>query len=53
VFCEAIKDARGVVVGFPFAYDKAQHAAEAPYRLAKSMPRLEARPKKHQNKIKI
>mmetsp|Transcript_20710 Transcript_20710/g.58087 ORF Transcript_20710/g.58087 Transcript_20710/m.58087 type:complete len:240 (-) Transcript_20710:44-763(-) len=42
MFCEAIKDARGVIVGFPFAQNQAQHASEAPYRLAKFMPRLEA-----------
>eukprot|EP00401_Gymnodinium_catenatum_P056890 CAMPEP_0117596430 /NCGR_PEP_ID=MMETSP0784-20121206/74309_1 /TAXON_ID=39447 /ORGANISM="" /LENGTH=194 /DNA_ID=CAMNT_0005398713 /DNA_START=1 /DNA_END=582 /DNA_ORIENTATION=+ len=42
MFCETIKDARGVIVGFPFAYDQRQHVAEVPQRLARSMPRFEA-----------
>lgn len=42
MIAEGIKDARGVVVSFPFTPDQASLAAEVPSRIAKQMGALEA-----------
>ena len=41
MLCEGVRDARGVVVGFAFAPDRAAFRADAPARLAKQMPCFE------------
>ena len=38
MLCEGVRDARGVVVGFPFAVDPAEYRAEAPARLSRHLP---------------
>ena len=41
MLCEGVRDARGVVVGFPFSPDPAEYRAEAPARLARHLPFFE------------
>ena len=41
MLCEGVRDARGVVVGFPFSPDPAEYRAEAPARLSRHLPFFE------------